>query len=984
LKLEEDQLIIAISEPDPAVILLVEGLTGLAVQAYLLAPEEIQKQLKNLYGQTPSHSPPVISEVDELLQKTGILSTNQLREIKSAAAGANKSFEEEIITADYINEISLVEALSLRTGIPYIHLDHAHFHESIVAQIPASVASGHTMVPIWSNNTEMWLVVADPFDAQGLMKAEQSTGKRIWTILAPRSTISAALERLLGERGINALDPRVLNLVQKLVETGLLTQSAGTQALQEFSQEKLPLDRAITNASHRSPVEVTHAIGQIIGLSFVDLQLEEQIVTRVDPLGQIFEKVIINDPIDEQAARLLSLQDAQHLSAIPISTHADQVVVAFADPNFEQDLEELKSKISQKIVPVIAIRDDLESAIQRVLGKRNIGNHLLLDGLITRSQLNNALDLARNTGVRLGKALVNRGYITENQLYRYLAKQTSLPFYDLAAVEIDKELAHSIPAKTARELGILPIRDDSGKIMMGIVDPYNSEALAVSKELLGEDLNLVLITENDLDRSLENLYNQEYLAQSISELLERSPEDSAYRVLNTAQIIIIILILLISVIWTLFDFMSYFIFINTLSTIFYITFSSYKFYLVYRAFAHVMEVTVTPEDLQALSDRDLPVYTILVPAYKEAEVLPELLGALKKLDYPTTKLDIQVLMEQDDQATINAFNKWNPPSHFHGIVVPYGEPKTKPKACNYGLIHARGDYIVIFDAEDIPQPDQLKKIIVAFSKSKPQIACIQSKLNYYNSDQNLLTRWFTVEYSMWFDLFLPGLSASSAPIPLGGTSNHFKKDVLVEIGAWDPYNVTEDADLGVRLFKRGYQTAIVESTTFEEANSKLGNWIRQRSRWIKGYIQTWLVHMRHPVRLIREIGIKGFFSFQFVVGGTFFAALINPIYWMLTTLWFLLNWKFVQVIFPDIIFFMGALCLFIGNFAFTYMNVAGALRRGQYSMVKVALISPIYWALASVAAWLGFIQLLYKPHFWEKTTHGLYTETKKEDSAQGQ
>jgi len=193
--------------------------------------------------------------------------------------------------------------------------------------------------------------------------------------------------------------------------------------------------------------------------------------------------------------------------------------------------------------------------------------------------------------------------------------------------------------------------------------------------------------------------------------------------------------------------------------------------------------------------------------------------------------------------------------------------------------------------------------------------------------------------------------------------------------------VTEDADLGVRLFKRGYTTAIVESTTFEEANSQVGNWIRQRSRWIKGYIQTWLVHMRDPLRLIREIGFRGFLSFQFVVGGTFFAALINPIYWLLTTLWFLLEWKFIQVIFPGIIFFLGAFCLFLGNFAFTYMNVAGALRRGQYSFVKVALISPVYWALASVAAWVGFIQLMYKPHFWEKTAHGLNVTRSKEESA---
>jgi cellulose synthase/poly-beta-1,6-N-acetylglucosamine synthase-like glycosyltransferase len=254
----------------------------------------------------------------------------------------------------------------------------------------------------------------------------------------------------------------------------------------------------------------------------------------------------------------------------------------------------------------------------------------------------------------------------------------------------------------------------------------------------------------------------------------------------------------------------------------------------------------------------------------------------------------------------------------------------------------------------------------------PEVVCIQSKLNYYNSHQNLLTRWFTVEYSMWFDLFLPGLDAARAPIPLGGTSNHFKRHALIEAGAWDPFNVTEDADLGIRLFKRGYRTAIVDSTTYEEANGQLYNWLRQRSRWIKGYIQTWLVHMRHPLKLISTIGLRAFLGFQFVVGGTFFAALLNPVYWLLTTLWFLGQWDFIQVLFPGPIFFFGAICLYLGNFAFTYMNVAGAMRRGYYDLVKYALLSPLYWGLMSVAAWRGFFQLIFNPHYWEKTHHGLY------------
>jgi glycosyltransferase XagB len=194
--------------------------------------------------------------------------------------------------------------------------------------------------------------------------------------------------------------------------------------------------------------------------------------------------------------------------------------------------------------------------------------------------------------------------------------------------------------------------------------------------------------------------------------------------------------------------------------------------------------------------------------------------------------------------------------------------------------------------------------------------------------------------------------------------------------------VTEDADLGIRIFKRGYRTAVVDSTTYEEANSQLYNWIRQRSRWIKGYIQTWLVHMRHPVRLYRELGAKSFWGFQLVVGGTFFAALLNPVYWLLTTLWFLTKWGLIQEVFPGIVFYAGTFCLYIGNFAFMYMNVAGAMRRGYYDIVRYALLSPIYWGLMSIAAWKGLWQLITKPHFWEKTQHGLFQgapSTKKAD-----
>ena len=315
-------------------------------------------------------------------------------------------------------------------------------------------------------------------------------------------------------------------------------------------------------------------------------------------------------------------------------------------------------------------------------------------------------------------------------------------------------------------------------------------------------------------------------------------------------------------------------------------------------------------------------------------------------------------------------------------LVPDSKPKTKPKACNYGLINARGEYVVIYDAEDRPDPDQLKKAYIAFQRSPDTCCCIQAKLNYYNSEQNLLTRWFTQEYSMWFDLLLPGLMQMRVPIPLGGTSNHFKTRELRALNAWDPHNVTEDADLGIRLYVEGFTTGIVNSWTWEEASSGVGSWIRQRSRWIKGYMQTWLVHMRFPLRLWRRIGSRGMLGVQVIVLATPLLPLVNPFLWLMLILWFAGRYPFIPLLFPGPIYFMAAAELIIGNFLFVFSNVIGIYwiigqlyEKGDftfsYSLVKYALLTPLYWILMSVAAYKAAGQLLTNPFYWEKTAHGL-------------
>jgi glycosyltransferase XagB len=248
-----------------------------------------------------------------------------------------------------------------------------------------------------------------------------------------------------------------------------------------------------------------------------------------------------------------------------------------------------------------------------------------------------------------------------------------------------------------------------------------------------------------------------------------------------------------------------------------------------------------------LSDAELPRYTVFVPLFKEVEILPHLANALARLDYPAAKLDIKIVLEEVDASTIEAASKLAFPGNVDLIVVPDRLPRTKPKALNYALQFATGDLAVIYDAEDRPEPDQLRKAATRFHRASADVACLQARLDYFNASENWLSRQFTIEYATLFRGLLPLLSRFGLPLPLGGTSNHFRIGVLRALGAWDPFNVTEDADLGMRLHRAGYRVETLDSTTYEEACCQSVPWIKQRTRWLKGWMQTFGVHMRSPL-----------------------------------------------------------------------------------------------------------------------------------------
>ena len=388
---------------------------------------------------------------------------------------------------------------------------------------------------------------------------------------------------------------------------------------------------------------------------------------------------------------------------------------------------------------------------------------------------------------------------------------------------------------------------------------------------------------------------------------------------------------------------------------------------------------VSDSEARAVPDDELPLYTVLVPAYREPEIIRLLLDHLGRLEYPAERLDVKLLLEADDEETIAAVHGVELGSHVQVVLVPPAAPRTKPKALNYGLTLARGELVTVFDAEDQPDPLQLRRAAVAMARLGPEVACLQAKLAYSNVDQNLITRWFAIEYVMWFSYFLPGLAAFGAPVPLGGTSNHFRRTVLETVGAWDPHNVTEDADLGIRIQREGYSIRVLESVTLEEANSDFVNWVKQRSRWYKGYAQTTLVHLRDPVALWQDLGGIGLLEFLLFVGGTPLLAVLSPLFWTTTLVWFVAQPHLIRALFPAPVFYAGLVCWAFGNFAVLYLTLATCRAMKRPDLSGAALLIPLYWVMMWIAAIKGLLQLVATPSFWEKTTHGLHLSQGADD-----
>ncbi|MGE3303275.1 MAG: glycosyltransferase [Hyphomonadaceae bacterium] len=359
----------------------------------------------------------------------------------------------------------------------------------------------------------------------------------------------------------------------------------------------------------------------------------------------------------------------------------------------------------------------------------------------------------------------------------------------------------------------------------------------------------------------------------------------------------------------------------------------------------------------------LPVYTILCPLYREAHMIAPLLARLGALDYPADKLDLKLVLESDDRETLDAANAMALPAHVEVIATPSGLPRTKPKALNYALKFARGQFVTIFDAEDAPDPRQLRAALDAFAEGGEDMGCVQAPLLIDNAPASWLATQFAAEYAIQFRGVLPLLARTGRPLMLGGTSNHFRASALAGCGGWDPFNVTEDADIGYRLARDGWRSAMIAPATWEEAPVGLTPWLRQRTRWLKGHMQTWLVLMRDPIAVAREMGWLSFAMTQFTLGGAIVSAFAHlPI---LITLAAAAALESIELSWAHWALALAGYC----TAAYSAITAAADLRQPRIAFA--ALTMPLYWPLSTLAAAAAVFGILFRPHYWAKTEHGV-------------
>ena len=597
-------------------------------------------------------------------------------------------------------------------------------------------------------------------------------------------------------------------------------------------------------------------------------------------------------------------------------------------------------------------------------------SRFLLDaGLVSASALLAARNIRARSQTSLDRILLSEGLMTPRAMAEALSRFHGLPRADLAETPPDPALADAIPLRLCLNHSVLPWRRDGDGRLVIVTSRIADFTRVLGR--MGEDApdaELAFAPAPEIQAALARLHRDTLTAQASA----RVPADESCRTwsatrrrrlaLAFAGIALLILATWAKPVWVFAALTAWAAFTLIVAA-----------GLRLSAYLARMSEDETPRRHAAPPDPDdpvpLPRVSVLVPLFKETEIARHLVARLQRLTYPKPLLDIVLVLEENDDLTRATIAECSLPPWIRVVEVPEGGPKTKPRAMNYALDFCDGDIVGIWDAEDAPDPDQITRMAEAFARSPPDVVCLQGVLDYYNSRQNWLARCFTIEYAAWFRLILPGMARLGLAIPLGGTTLYFRRRVLEELGGWDAHNVTEDADLGFRLARHGYRTEVLTTTTGEEANCRLWPWIRQRSRWLKGYMVTYLVHMRHPLGFYRQMGPLRFWGFQahFVTAlSQFFLA---PFLWSFWLVLFGLPHPLDPLLPREALVGLGLTFLMVEVIT-VLINATAVTGRAHRHLLPWVPTLHFYYPLGAIAAYKALYELILVPFYWDKTQHG--------------
>lgn len=602
-------------------------------------------------------------------------------------------------------------------------------------------------------------------------------------------------------------------------------------------------------------------------------------------------------------------------------------------------------------------------------GGMRLGAVLRDSGVVSEAALAASLSAQKESGARVGEILTARGGAPPEAVAAALARQNGLDFValdDETLIARAAELVAAEQAPTYLEQGLLPIGREHGKLVLAASDPH--AAVRAAQELGGEDGFILKLAE---PRALRRALIAAMPAALAARAAERRLADSSVRPGAATWQKATLALSLTALTLAAFDDPERplrFLFIAAALVI------------ACNGLLWLTSLTVSltssrPPPSRAVKTPGAPPrrrVSILIALYKEAETAPLLIQSLSALDYPPELLDVKIIVEADDDETPAAIAAQSPPAFIEVLRAPDGAPRTKPRALNFGLDFVRGDLVGVYDAEDRPPPSQIREIVAQFDAAPDDLACVQARLGYYNRSDNWLSRCFEIEYASWFDVMLPGLHRLGFPIPLGGTSLFVRRDVLEALGGWDSHNVTEDADLGMMIARAGLRTAVAPSLTEEEAACHLMPWIKQRSRWLKGYLVTWLTHMRRPRALVRDLGWRRTIALNVLLLSGFMGYLVLlPVLWLISIIWRLTDgagWAAPETV---------AALDFLNIVIWTTLPILAlaALRALQLrNWMRAAgwiITLPAYWPLGSLAAWIAIWEFFARRSMWRKTTHGV-------------